>query len=147
MLTSGLILLVEDNANDEALFFRALVKNQLAPRVEVTRDGAEAIDFLLAKGTHHKRDPSELPAVVFLDLNLPKIDGLGVLRAIRADVQLTDVPVVMLTTSADDADRRACYTAGCNSYVQKPVAFKDFCEVVRLLVSYWLHTNQGAPPG
>lgn len=143
----GLLLLVEDNANDEALFFRALVKNQLTPRVEVARDGAEAIDFLQGNGAHGKRDPNDLPMVVFLDLNLPKIDGLGVLRAIRADVRLMHVPVVMLTTSADDKDRRECYAAGCNSYIRKPVAFKDFCEVVRLMVTYWLQTNQGVPLG
>lgn len=142
----GTLLLVEDNANDEALFFRALVKNQLSPRVEVARDGAEAIDFLLARGAHAKRDPSDLPIAIFLDLNLPKIDGLGVLRAIRAEPGLMHIPVVMLTTSADDKDRRECYAAGCNSYVQKPVALKDFAEVVRVMITYWLQTNQSAPP-
>jgi CheY-like chemotaxis protein len=140
------ILLVEDNPDDEALTLRALKKNHIANHIVVARDGVEALDWLFATGIHAGRDPSESPALVLLDLKLPKIDGLEVLRRLRADRRTALLPVVVLTSSREDQDLVRSYSLGANSYVRKPVDFNQFVEAVRQLGMYWLMLNEG-PPG
>jgi two-component system, response regulator len=140
-----IILLVEDNPSDEALTLRALSKNRILNEVVVVRDGAEALDWLFAKGTHAGRDTSVMPHLVLLDLNLPKIGGLDVLRAIRADDRTKLLPVVILTSSKEDQDLVAGYGNGANSYVVKPVNFTQFSEAVQQLGLYWLVVNQRPP--
>jgi two-component system response regulator len=139
------ILLVEDNPNDEALTLRALKKNNIQDRVVVARDGAEALDYLFATGPYQGRDPAEVPRVIFLDLKLPKVDGLEVLRRLRADPRTRLLPVVILTSSNEERDLLAGYGSGANSYIRKPVDFTQFSETVRDLGKYWLHHNE-APP-
>ncbi len=141
------ILLVEDNASDEALTLRALKRSNVANRVVVVRDGAEALDYLFAKGAYSERDAGETPRVVMLDLNLPKIGGLDVLRAIRADERTRLLPVVILTSSEEDQDLVAGYAGGANSYVVKPVDFTEFADAVRQLGMYWLLVNRRPPGG
>ena len=141
------ILLVEDNPDDVEFTMRTLGRYHVTNRVDVARDGAEAIDYLFATGTHAGRDTSVPPAVVLLDLQLPKIDGLEVLKRIRADERTKLVPVVILTSSEEDEDLVNGYKLGCNSYVRKPVEFEDFCEAVRQLGLYWLLLNQPPPGG
>jgi two-component system response regulator len=137
------ILLVEDNPDDEALTLRALKKNKLANGVVVTRDGAEAVDFLFATGAHAGRDAADLPQIVLLDLKLPKLDGFEVLRRIRADPRTKVLPVVILTSSKEERDVAQGYRDGCNSYVRKPVNFDEFVEAARQLGLYWLLINEG----
>ena len=144
-MTERVILLVEDSSSDEELTLRALKKNNIVNRVVVTRDGAEALDYLFAQGTHSSRNPDEVPQVVLLDLNLPKISGLEVLRRIRADERTKLLPVVILTSSQEDKDLVGGYASGANSYVVKPVDFTQFAEAVRQLGMYWLVVNQCAP--
>jgi CheY-like chemotaxis protein len=139
------ILLVEDNASDELLTLRALKKSAIANRVVVTRDGSEALDYLFAEGKHANRDPKELPQVVLLDLNLPKIGGLEVLKRIRSDRRTRLLPVVILTSSKEDKDLLDGYAIGANSYVVKPVDFTQFAEAVRQLGMFWLVVNQPPP--
>jgi two-component system response regulator len=139
------ILLVEDNPNDEALTLRALKKNNIQDRVVVARDGAEALDYLFATGPYQGRDPDEVPRVIFLDLKLPKVDGLEVLRRLRADTRTRLLPVVILTSSNEERDLLAGYGSGANSYIRKPVDFTQFSETVRDLGKYWLRHNE-APP-
>jgi CheY-like chemotaxis protein len=139
------ILLVEDNADDEALTIRALVKNNIKNEVVVARDGPEALDYLFGLHAYKGRDVSVLPQIVLLDLNLPKIDGLQVLRAIRADDRTKRLPVVILTSSKQESDLITGYDLGANSYVRKPVDFTAFAEAVRTLGLYWLVLNE-APP-
>lgn len=139
------ILLVEDNADDEALTLRALNKNGVANKVEVVRDGAEALDFLFCRGAYAGRDPLDLPQVTLLDLKLPKVDGLEVLRQIRADPRTKMAPVVILTSSREEQDLIAAYSNGANSYVRKPVDFNQFVEAIKQLGLYWLILNE-APP-
>jgi two-component system response regulator len=139
------ILLVEDNPSDEALTLRALKKSGIMNRVIVTRDGSEALDYLFARGAHAGRDTRELPHVVLLDLNLPKLGGLDVLRAIRAGEHTRVLPVVILTSSSEERDLTAGYALGTNSYVVKPVDFTQFAEAVRQLGLYWMVVNQRAP--
>lgn len=136
------ILLVEDNANDETLTLRALKKSGINQDVVVVRDGAEALDYIFAHGAYANRESSELPRVILLDLNLPKISGLEVLRALRADSRCRKVPVVILTSSKLDQDLSAGYNLGANSYVVKPVDFVKFSETVSHLSHYWLQINQ-----
>ncbi|HYP86557.1 MAG TPA: response regulator [Polyangiaceae bacterium] len=136
---------MEDSASDEELTLRALRKSNITSRVVVTRDGAEALDYLFARGAHADRSPLEVPQVVLLDLNLPKISGLDVLRQIRSDERTKLLPVVILTSSKEDRDLCGGYESGANSYVVKPVDFKQFAEAVRQLGMYWLLLNQGAP--
>jgi CheY-like chemotaxis protein len=138
------ILLVEDNPNDEALTLRALQKRSLANEIVVVRDGAEALDFLFCKGTYTSRDPQDLPSVVLLDLKLPKVDGLGVLRRVRADERTKLLPIVILTSSDEQRDLLESYRGGANSYVRKPVEFDKFTEAVQQLGLYWLLMNE--PP-
>lgn len=140
-----IILLVEDNPKDELLTLRALKKCNLANEIVVMRDGAEALDYLFAKGDHAGRNVDDLPTVVLLDLKLPKIDGLEVLRQIRADERTRRLPVVILTSSDEEKDIIAGYELGANSYVRKPVAFGDFSKAVAELGRYWLITNEPPP--
>jgi two-component system response regulator len=141
------ILLVEDNPDDEALTLRALKKNRIANEVVVCRDGAEALDYLFSRGVFAGRDGSDLPQVILLDLKLPKVDGLEVLRQIRADGRTSIVPVVILTSSREDEDIARSYQLGANSYVRKPVDFVEFSEAARQLGMYWLLLNQAPSPG
>ncbi len=140
-----MILLVEDNADDEALTLRALNKNRVANRVVVVRDGAEALDFLFCKGAYADRDPMDLPQVTLLDLKLPKVDGLEVLRQIRTNPRTKTLPIVILTSSKEEQDLVAAYSNGANSYVRKPVDFNQFAESIKQLGMYWLILNE-APP-
>jgi two-component system response regulator len=138
MSTQPLIVLVEDNPDDEALTLRALRKGDVDARVEVLRDGAEALEYLL--DTSHPR-----PDLVLLDIKLPKIDGLEVLRRLRADEQGALLPVVVLTTSQEEQDVVTSYRYGANSYILKPVDFSRFISAVGMLGLYWLTLNEGAP--
>lgn len=140
------ILLVEDNPDDEALTLRALKKNNIMNEVVVARDGVEALDYLFGTGKHAGRDVSVQPQVILLDLKLPKIDGLEVLKRIRTSEQTRLLPVVVLTTSNEDSDVITSYQLGVNSYIRKPVDFEQFMEAVRHLGLYWLVLNI-APPG
>ncbi len=140
-----MILLVEDNADDEALTLRALKKNNIQNDIVVVRDGAEALDWLFTRGSYANRDPSARPQVVLLDLKLPKVSGLEVLRAMRDDPRTRRLPVVLLTSSKEDQDVIAGYDLGANSYVCKPVDFGDFVEAIRQLGLYWLVLNETAP--
>jgi two-component system response regulator len=139
------ILLVEDNPSDEELTRRALKRNNIANKIVVTRDGSAALDYLFARGTYTGRDPKEIPQVVLLDLNLPKMGGLEVLQAIRADKRTKLLPVVILTSSREDKDLVGGYELGANSYVVKPVDFTQFADAVRELEMYWLVLNQRPP--
>lgn len=139
------ILLVEDNPDDEALTLRALKKNNIMNKVVVARDGVEALDYLFGTGVHAGRDTGILPQIVLLDLKLPRIDGLEVLKRIRADERTRLQPVVILTTSNEDRDVISSYELGANSYIRKPVDFEQFMEAVRHLGLYWLVLNV-APP-
>jgi two-component system response regulator len=137
-----MILLVEDNPDDEALTLRALKKNHIKNVVVVARDGVEALDWLFGRGPHAGRDVSILPQVVLLDLKLPKVSGLEVLQAVRADPRTRRLPIVLLTSSKEDQDVIAGYDLGANSYVRKPVDFDEFAEAVRQLGLYWLVLNE-----
>jgi two-component system response regulator len=144
-MLNGTILLVEDNPDDEELTLRALQKNRITNHVVVARDGAEALDYLFATGTHAGRDASDLPQVVLLDLKLPKIDGLEVLRRLRLNDATKLLPVVILTSSNEEQDRLKGYGLGANSYVRKPVDFGKFTEAVGQLGLYWLLLNEQPP--
>ena len=141
------ILLVEDTATDEHLMLRALKKSSIGSSVVVARDGAEALDYILATGKHAGRLPSARPDLVLLDLKLPKLDGLDVLRHVRADARLRRLPVVVLTSSSEESDIAAAYELGANSYVRKPVDFTEFSQVVAVLGQYWLTINEYPPGG
>ena len=138
------ILLVEDNPDDEELTKRAIRKNNILNELIVTRDGAEALDFLFGTGNYAGRDTTVMPTVVLLDLKLPKIDGLEVLRRMRSDERTSLVPVVILTSSKEEQDIASGYKLGCNSYIRKPVDFVQFSEAVQNLGLYWLLLNE--PP-
>src|SRR5476649_2357805 len=142
---SKIILLVEDNPDDVKLTLRAFKRNNMLNPIVVARDGVEALDFLFERGAYAERAGKPLPALVLLDLQLPKLDGLGVLKAIRADERTRLVPVVILTSSKEEQDLLQGYSLGANSYVRKPVDFGEFLEAVRLLGVYWLMTNQPPP--
>jgi two-component system response regulator len=142
MATDRPILLVEDNPDDEALTLRAFNKNRIANQVIVARDGVEALDYLFATGSHDGRDLSVMPAVVLLDLKLPRIDGLEVLRRIRADERTRLLPVVILTTSKEQQDIYEAYSLGANSYIRKPVDFEKFIYAVGQMGLYWLALNE-----
>jgi two-component system response regulator len=143
--TSKVILLVEDNPDDEALTLRALRRSHLVNPIAVARDGVEALDFVFARGAHADRAGEPLPTLVVLDLKLPRLDGLGVLRAIRADPRTRFMPVVILTSSQEERDLLSGYELGANSYVRKPVDFNEFVEAAKVLGIYWLMINQLPP--
>ncbi len=139
------ILLVEDNPDDAALTVHAMETNKISNTLVIARDGVEALDYLFCTGPHAGRDPADLPAVVLLDLKLPRIDGLEVLRRVRAEERTRLLPVVILTSSNEEEDRIKGYALGANSYVRKPVDFDDFVRAAGQLGLYWLLLNQ-APP-
>ncbi len=143
MTTNGIeILLVEDNPRDVEMTLRALRKHNLANNVHVVKDGAEALDFIFSRGAYAHRDPNHVPKVVLLDLKLPKVSGLEVLRAIKGDEQARTIPVVVLTSSQEEKDMVESYRLGVNSYIVKPVDFDKFVEAVGQLGLYWLLINK-----
>lgn len=144
-MSEHVILLVEDNPGDEELTLRALRRSNIGNDVEVTRDGAAALDYLFARGAYADRTGKELPQLVLLDLNLPKVGGLDVLRGIRGDPRTKLLPVVILTSSQEDRDLLDGYELGANSYIVKPVDFTQFADAVRQLGMYWLVLNQRPP--
>lgn len=139
------ILLVEDNPDDEALTLRALKKHNIQNKVVVARDGLAALDYLFARGEHAERDDCDLPQLVLLDLKLPKVEGLEVLRQLREAPNTRRLPVVVLTSSKEESDILRGYNLGANSYVRKPVDFLQFSEAVRQLGLYWLVLNEPPP--
>jgi two-component system, response regulator len=144
-MNDKLILLVEDNPDDEKLTLRALKKNHILNEVVVARDGVEALDFLLATGPHAARDVRIQPTVILLDLKLPKVDGLEVLRRLRSDPRTKLLPVVILTSSKEEQDLAQGYALGANSYIRKPVDFAQFMEAVKQLGMFWLVLNEVPP--
>jgi len=140
-----MILLVEDNPNDEELTLRALRKANIANEVFVARDGQQALDFLFGTGQHAGRELAKMPAVVLLDLKLPKLDGIDVLQRMRADPRTKLTPVVVLTSSSEDEDMLRSYQSGANSYVRKPIEFSAFAHAVTQLGMYWILINQTPP--
>jgi CheY-like chemotaxis protein len=145
-MAEGVILLVEDNDDDVELTMRGLRQGRIRNEVVVVRDGAEALDYLFGEGEWSDRDPRKQPAVILLDIQLPKIDGLEVLEHIRKNDLTRRTPVVMLTSSNEERDLVQSYDLGANSFVQKPVDFEQFAQAVRQLGLYWLVVNQPAPP-
>lgn len=141
-MTDGIILLVEDNPDDEALTLRALKKHNIANQVVVTRDGVEALEWLFGEGGFAGRDTAIQPQVILLDLNMPRVSGLEALERIRSDPRTRAVPVVVLTSSKMEEDMMASYAKGANSYVRKPVDFTEFAQAVQRLGVYWLLVNQ-----
>ena len=139
------IMLVEDNPDDEELTLRALRKASIANNVFIARDGQEALDFLFGTGKHAGRTPLTMPAVVLLDLKLPKLDGIDVLKRMRADPRTRLIPVVVLTSSSEDEDMLRSYQSGANSYVRKPIEFSAFADAVTQLGMYWVLINQTPP--
>ena len=144
-MKNNVIMLVDDNPDDEALTVRALRKNKIMNEIVVARDGQQALDYLFGEGPHKGRDTKEMPQVVLLDLNLPKLDGLGVLRRLRADERTRLLPVVILTSSNEEQDRVNGYGLGANSYVRKPVDFEQFVAAAAQLGLYWLVLNEPVP--
>ncbi len=143
-MTAKTILLVEDNSQDEMLTLRALRQAKVANRIDVVRDGQQAVDYLFRQGEFADRESPDLPTVVLLDINLPRLSGLDVLERLRADPRTALLPVVMLTSSDDEQDRLKSYRNGANSFVRKPVDFTEFAETVACLGVYWMATNE--PP-
>lgn len=144
-MDSRSILLVEDNSDDEKLTLRALKKNNIRNEVVIAHDGIEALDYLFATGPHSGRDPNAMPQVVLLDLNLPKMGGLEVLRRVRMNDRTKLLPIVILTSSNEERDLVTGYDLGANSYVRKPVDFTHFMEAARQLGLYWLVVNEPPP--
>lgn len=135
------ILLVEDNPDDEALTLRALKKHNFSHTVDIVRDGAEALDYIFCKGNYADNDSSNIPQLILLDIKLPKVDGLDVLKRIRESDKFRHIPVVMLTTSTEESDIIKSYDHGANSFIRKPVDFTEFLDVVNKLGVYWLAIN------
>jgi CheY-like chemotaxis protein len=144
-MSDKVILLVEDNPDDEALAIRALKRHHVGNTIVVAHDGVEALDYLFGTGLYEGRDISLKPSVVLLDLKLPRIDGLEVLRRVREDDRTKLLPVVVLTTSSEEQDLLDSYSLGCNSYIRKPVDFIQFSEAIRQLGMYWLLMNEVPP--
>ena len=145
-MKSKVILLVEDNPSDVGLTQRALAKSHVANELIVAEDGQEALDYLFGAGAYAGREVTELPALVLLDLKLPRVDGLEVLRQIRADERTRRLPVVILTTSREEQDVAQSYDLGANSYIRKPVDFTQFAQAIEQMGLYWLVLNESAPP-
>jgi two-component system response regulator len=141
------ILLVEDSPEDAELTIKALRRYKIANEIQVAEDGAEALDFLFCRGAFKDRLPSQVPRLVLLDLKLPKVSGLEVLRAIRSDDRTRAIPVVVLTSSKEERDLIDGYKLGVNAYAQKPVDFEQFSETVRQIGMFWMLINQPPPPG
>lgn len=141
------ILLVEDNAKDLKLTMNALTKRNLANKIDVARDGEEALDYLLCRGQHSSRTFDDLPRLVLLDLKLPKVDGIEVLRTLKSNPRTQPIPVVILTGSKEEKDLVEGYRLGANAYIQKPVDFDNFREIVEQLGLFWLVVNQPPPIG
>lgn len=141
------ILLVEDNPDDVELTLHALRQEKLANRLDVVRDGEAALDFLFCRGAYTHRTFADPPRVVLLDLKLPKVDGLEVLREVKADPRTKAIPVVILTASREERDLVNGYHLGANGYIQKPVGFEEFRNIVKQLGLYWLVVNEPPPPG
>lgn len=146
MTDTKTILLVEDSEQDEILTLRALRRANVANRIDVARDGQQALDYLFREGEFAHRDGPELPALVLLDIGLPRLSGLEVLERVRRDPRTALLPVVILTSSDEEPDRLRGYQHGCNSFVKKPVDFGEFAETVARLGVYWMATNQPPPP-
>jgi two-component system response regulator len=144
-MTTPSILLVDDNDDDAELTLRAFQAAKIANPIVRARDGVEALDYLFARGQYAERDASGLPCVVLLDLRMPRLDGIDVLKALRADPRTIHVPVVLLTSSNEDRDRLAAYEHRANSFVQKPVSYEDFVVAARQLGLYWAVLNKPAP--
>lgn len=144
-MTSKFILLIEDNDDDIKLTEMAFKENNIKNKLVILRDGAEALDYLFSKGNYSNRDTNEIPALILLDLKLPKIDGIEVLKQLRADNRTKLIPVVILTSSKEEKDLLLGYTFGCNSYVRKPINFNEFTDVMRQLGLYWLIMNEEPP--
>ena len=144
-MDSRAILLVEDDRSDEELTLRAFERHGVKTPVVVARDGAEALDYIFARGQHVGRDPRVLPRLILLDLQLPKVGGIEVLRQIRRDEITKFVPVVIFTSTHEDRDRLEAYALGANSYVRKPIEFPEFSEAIRQLGLYWLLLNRPPP--
>jgi CheY-like chemotaxis protein len=144
-MDSKVILLVEDNPRDEALTRRALAKNNIVNKIVIAHDGVEALDYFFGTGTYAGRDLTTMPQLVLLDLKMPKVDGLEVLRRIRADERTRRLPVVVFTSSSEEEDMIKSYDLGANSYVRKPVEFESFIEATKQLGLYWLMLNEVAP--
>lgn len=136
------ILLVEDNLQDAELAIRAIRKQNLLNKLHHVKDGAEALDFLFGRGAYAGRNVDKVPRIVLLDLKLPKVDGLEVLKKIKSDPRTQMIPVIALTSSKEDRDLRECYRAGVNSFIVKPVEFDKFLEAVKILSLYWMLVNQ-----
>ncbi len=139
------ILLVEDNESDIILTKRAFSKSNISNELVIVEDGAEALDYLQCRGKYSANDPDELPSIVLLDLQLPKVDGLTVLKEIRSAERTSRLPVIILTSSKEDVDVASCYDNGANSYIRKPVDFNNFMEAVNYLGLYWLIINEPPP--
>lgn len=144
-MTDKVILLVEDNPSDIGLTKRAFKKNAIGNELVVAEDGQEALDYLFGAGAHTGRDVTTTPMLVLLDLKLPRVDGLEVLRRIRADPRTRRIPVVILTSSSEEHDLAASYDLGTNSYIRKPVDFQQFADVIKQLGMYWLVINEPPP--
>ncbi|MGL5985825.1 MAG: response regulator, partial [Burkholderiales bacterium] len=141
-MRTSTILLVEDNPDDEMLALRAFKKNNITNEVNVARDGVEALDFLFGRGAYQGRDLTQQPSLILLDLKLPKMDGLEVLKALRANEHTRLIPVVVMTTSKEEDDLVRSYSYGANSYIRKPVDFNQFIDAVRQVGLYWLVLNE-----
>lgn len=144
-METKVILLAEDNPTDQTLTVHAFRQHGVANDIVIANDGVEALDYLFGTGAHAGRDTSRLPALMLLDLKMPRLDGLETLRRLRADERTKLLPVVILTSSSEERDLLSGYRLGCNSYIVKPVDFAQFAESVRLLKLYWLVLNEGPP--
>lgn len=144
-MSEGFILLVEDNPDDEELTLLSLRRGSPSREIVVVRDGVEAVEFLFCRGRHAGRDSASMPLVMLLDLKLPKLDGLGVLKQVRAEERTRHLPIVVLTSSSQDTDVLASYRLGANSYVRKPVEFGAFVETVSSVGAYWTQFNRPVP--